>query len=173
MIRLIVGNFGSILSMKPDSNSAVGAAVQEIRLRLPLGVDYFRLSHPHPCEFALDVTAVTAGAGILGNSSQVAMNGDRQMRGIQHMKTQSVTLDQLIEALDDVIAKITSAGFGETVALLNIARLDLVLRANGFSEDDLEAFLSALEENQRLADHATPSDQKMRRRKQTIAAGNC
>jgi hypothetical protein len=89
------------------------------------------------------------------------------------MKAQPSTLDKLVEMLDNVIAKIGAAGFGETVALLNIARLDLVLRANNFSEDDLEAFLSALRGEQRLADHLPSPNLKTRRRKQTVATGNC
>jgi hypothetical protein len=56
----------------------------------------------------------------------------------------TVNFDEIVTRLDGVIAELDSAGLYESVALLNIARLDLVLRANGFSEGDLEDMLDSL-----------------------------
>ena len=67
------------------------------------------------------------------------------------METQSPTLDELINWLDAYIEKIVAARFDETAALLRIARIDLIVRANGISEDELDAFLFAAECEQRVA----------------------
>ncbi len=74
------------------------------------------------------------------------------------MESRSPTLDHLIAGVDRCIQDATEAHLPETVALLRMAKLDLVTRANGISEDELELFLFALESNQRLADHMAPPE---------------
>ena len=85
------------------------------------------------------------------------------------METQPPTLDELINWLDGYIEKIVAAKLDETAALLRIARIDLIVRANGISEDELESFLFAAESDQRVADYVTPPELKKARRK---AAGS-
>lgn len=56
-------------------------------------------------------------------------------------------LARYIGSLDDVIAGVERAGLAETTALLKIARLDLVMRAHGISERELERALNTIEQN--------------------------
>jgi hypothetical protein len=88
------------------------------------------------------------------------------------MEIQPPTLDELINWLDTYIEKIAAAKLDETAALLRIARLDLIVRANGVSEDELEAFLLAAESEKRVADHIAPPELKKRRRKAAGFAAN-
>lgn len=88
------------------------------------------------------------------------------------METQPPTLDQLINWLDAYIEKIAAAKLDETAALLRIARIDLIVRANGVSEDELEAFLFAAESEQRIADYIAPPELKKHRRKAAGLAAN-
>jgi len=67
------------------------------------------------------------------------------------MQAQLPPFERLLATLDKLIAEIVELKLPETAALLKIARLDLLARANGVCEDDLEALLSALEREQRVA----------------------
>jgi len=82
------------------------------------------------------------------------------------MQTQSPPFDCFIKALDDLIAEITRASLTETASLLKIARIDLISRANGIPEKDLEAFFSSLEYQQRVADGTALPTSRRRRRKE-------
>ena len=66
------------------------------------------------------------------------------------MQTQQPAFERLLATLDKLIAEIAESKLSQTAALLKIARLDLLARVNGVSEDDLEMFLSALEYEQRV-----------------------
>ena len=88
------------------------------------------------------------------------------------MEAQSPTLDQLINWLDAYIEKIAAAKLDETAALLRIARIDLIVRANGISENEIEAFLFAVESEQRIADYIAPPELKKHRRKAAGFAAN-
>jgi len=61
------------------------------------------------------------------------------------MATERADYHVLVERLDGVIDDAATAGLKETAALLRIARLDLLARANGIGEKDLDIFLQALE----------------------------
>jgi len=50
-------------------------------------------------------------------------------------------LTDLISAVDTCISLTTAAKLGETAALLRIVKLDILLRTNGISEDELELLL--------------------------------
>jgi hypothetical protein len=65
------------------------------------------------------------------------------------MELENSRLSYLIEELDKVISGVRSAGLEQTVALLKIARLDLVMQAHGVTEYELEMFLHAVETNLR------------------------
>ena len=54
------------------------------------------------------------------------------------------SLQHLVGALDELVSKVDSAGLTETVELLRIARIDLILRAHGFSEAEFDAFLAPI-----------------------------
>ena len=81
------------------------------------------------------------------------------------MAAQSPTLDQLINWLDAYIEKVAAAKLDQTAALLRIVRIDLVVRAKGISEDELEVFLFAVESGQRVADYIAPTELKKHHRK--------
>jgi hypothetical protein len=81
------------------------------------------------------------------------------------MQAQQPPFDKLIKTLDGVIAEVSAAKFPETAMLLNIARIDLIARATGISEQEFEAFLSALENKRNASDFIVPSQPKKRQRK--------
>jgi hypothetical protein len=83
------------------------------------------------------------------------------------MSAQLATLDQLINWLDSYIEKIAAAKLDETAELLRIARIDLIIRANGISKEEFEAFLFALK-----ADHIAPTEPKKHHRKAVGFAAN-
>jgi len=85
------------------------------------------------------------------------------------MNAQSPSLDRIVEALNGIIAEVAAARLHETVELLKIARLDLIMRANGFSEGELEALLSAIRDGQEVPNDETPLNPL----KQTSVAGHC
>ena len=89
------------------------------------------------------------------------------------MKVRESPLQELVEALDGVIAKVAAENLRETVALLNIARLDLVLRTNGFSEEELDALLAPLRERLPDAENRNPHRAKSRRVRDASAVGHC
>ena len=62
------------------------------------------------------------------------------------METKGLDYYELIKRVDGMIDDAATAGLNETAALLRIARLDLVTRANGIGEKDLDLFLRALEQ---------------------------
>jgi len=51
----------------------------------------------------------------------------------------------LIDVIDECINQVSRARLWETAELLRMAKLDLVARANGISEEELEIFSFALE----------------------------
>jgi hypothetical protein len=55
------------------------------------------------------------------------------------------TVVVLVPVINECIKRLTAAKMWETAELLRIARLDLVARANGISEDELELFTFALQ----------------------------
>jgi hypothetical protein len=59
------------------------------------------------------------------------------------MKPQA--LEALVGAINECINQVTAANLLETAALLSMARLDLVARANGITEEELEVFAFALQ----------------------------
>jgi hypothetical protein len=89
------------------------------------------------------------------------------------MKAQKPLLQGLVEALDGVISKAVAEDLRETVALLNIARLDLLLRAHGFSEEELEALLVPLRNRLPDLESARASQAKSRRARGACAVGHC
>ena len=89
------------------------------------------------------------------------------------MKVRESPLQELVEALDGVIAKVAAEKLRETVALLNIARLDLVLRTNGFSEEELDALLAPLRERLPDAENRNARRAKSRRVRDASAVGHC
>jgi site-specific recombinase XerC len=56
-------------------------------------------------------------------------------------------LQHYIDELDAIISAVTEAGLQESAALLKIARLDLLVRSNGISEDELDVLLSVVHPN--------------------------
>jgi hypothetical protein len=54
-------------------------------------------------------------------------------------------LSEIIDILDTCINSTTVANLHETTELLRIARLDILMRANGITEEELEYFLFAIE----------------------------
>ncbi len=89
------------------------------------------------------------------------------------MKTRKLPQNRLVEAIDEIIENVRAAGLDETVSLLKIARLDLVLRANGVSEADLTALLDTVEMN--LQSREQPEADLQGSGKNAIRglAGNC
>ncbi len=89
------------------------------------------------------------------------------------MKTKKLPQNRLVEAIDEIIENVRAAGLDETVSLLKIARLDLVLRANGVSEADLTALLDTVEMN--LQSREQPEADLQGSGKNAIRglAGNC
>ena len=85
------------------------------------------------------------------------------------MQTQQPQFNQLIRTLDGFIAEVVAAKLHETAALLNIARIDLIARVNGVSENELEAFFSALEGGKHVVGHAAPQELKRRRKVPNVA----
>lgn len=57
-------------------------------------------------------------------------------------------LAHYISTLDEVIAGVAKGGLAETVALLKIARLDLLMRVHGIAERELQYALDTIEGNQ-------------------------
>jgi hypothetical protein len=92
--------------------------------------------------------------------------------GQTHMQAQPPPFDRLIKTLDGFIAEVAASNLCETVALLQIARIDLVARAKGISEDDLDAVLFAVESELRVTDYIDPRGLKKRRRKVANLAGH-
>ncbi len=76
------------------------------------------------------------------------------------MADQSTKFDALIHQIEALIASAEAMELTETVALLRIVRIDLIVRANGVSEEELETFLFALESEQRIADYCMPPELK-------------
>ena len=54
-------------------------------------------------------------------------------------------IEALVGAINECIDQVTAANLLETAALLSMARLDLVARANGITEEELELFAFALQ----------------------------
>jgi len=54
-------------------------------------------------------------------------------------------LESLVGLIDECIAIVTAARLHETAELLRVARLDLVARLNGISDEELEQLASALQ----------------------------
>lgn len=59
----------------------------------------------------------------------------------------NLPLQHCINELDAIILAVAEAGLQETAALLKIARLDLLIRSNGISEDELDVFLDVVQMN--------------------------
>lgn len=59
----------------------------------------------------------------------------------------NLPLQHYIDELDVMISAVTEAGLQETAALLKIARLDLLIRFNGISENELNALLGVAQTN--------------------------
>jgi hypothetical protein len=89
------------------------------------------------------------------------------------MNAQQTSLDVIVETLDGIITQLAASGLYETIALLKIARLDLIMRAYGLSDGDLEALLSVVNGQQRILDVGMLPDTKIHRKKQVDATGNC
>ena len=64
-------------------------------------------------------------------------------RGVAKMKPQA--LEALIAAINECINQVAAANLWETAALLRMARIDLIARANGITEEELEFFVFALQ----------------------------
>jgi len=66
-------------------------------------------------------------------------------------KIQWPVFGRLINKLDKYIAEVAAAHLDSTAAILRMARVDLIARANGISEKDLGAFLAVLENEQQVS----------------------
>jgi hypothetical protein len=71
------------------------------------------------------------------------------------MQAENVMLEHLVEGFDKIIAGASAAGLDETVALMKIARLDLVLRVYNISETEFQTFIGVIESNLRRHSHRT------------------
>jgi hypothetical protein len=67
------------------------------------------------------------------------------MVGDMRMKPDKLALLRLNQTLGEVIEGTMAAGLKETAALLKMARLDLTLRMNAISEEELETMLFIVE----------------------------
>jgi hypothetical protein len=119
-------------------------------------------------------TTLKAKALYFADATEFAVDRATQLarsHGNNPMESQSPTFDHLITSVDRCIQDATEAHLPETVALLRMAKLDLVARANGISEGELELFLFALESDQRLANHMAPPELQERLRT-AVGGGN-
>lgn len=95
------------------------------------------------------------------------------VKGRAYMNTEAVKLNRAIKTLDGVIDDLRAANLLESIPLLNIAKLDLAMRAHGLSESDLDGFLTGMRS---LAD-AVAMDENLpaqpSRRRRTQALGSC
>jgi hypothetical protein len=87
------------------------------------------------------------------------------------MEIQSPALSNLIATVDRCIRDATAARLSETATLLRMARLDLIARVHGISEEEMDVFLFVVESDQRLADHMAPPELQQARRKAAEQAG--
>ena len=77
---------------------------------------------------------------------------------------------QSISVLDELISNVELMGFGETVALLKIARLDLIIRIHSISENEFNYALGAVQKNLAM----TPQGSGGKKRSQSARlAGRC
>ncbi len=80
------------------------------------------------------------------------------------MEVEATSLDRLIAAVDKCIEDAEIACLRESATLLRMAKIDLLTRANGISEKELDVFLFALESELRMAEYITPPELKPRRK---------
>ena len=57
------------------------------------------------------------------------------------MLANDLDLSHLIDVIETCVSLATAAKLHETAMLLRIARLDILMRANGITEEELESFL--------------------------------
>jgi len=57
------------------------------------------------------------------------------------------TIEVLVPVINECIKRLAAANMPETAELLRIARLDLVARTNGISEEELDLFAFALQKS--------------------------
>ena len=68
------------------------------------------------------------------------------------MKPQA--LEALITAINECIDQVVAAQLWETAVLLRMAKLDLIARAHGITEEELELFSFALQRDPGLEERA-------------------
>lgn len=86
------------------------------------------------------------GAGLWGIITVIATSVIRPGSDLEEPFVQSAAYRRLIARLDECIEETTDALLFETAELLRMAKLDLVTRVNGITEDELAAFLAVLRE---------------------------
>lgn len=85
--------------------------------------------------------------------------------GALAMEIESPTsFDKLICTVDGCIKDAEAAHLHESATLLRMAKIDLIARANGISEEELDVFLFALESELRIAEYTTPPELIERRK---------
>jgi hypothetical protein len=89
------------------------------------------------------IHSVIGGLVVAGQSWPSIHGVARRRQELAKMKPQA--LEALIAAINECIDQVTAANLLETAALLSMARLDLVARANGITEEELEFFAFALQ----------------------------
>ncbi|MDE2135335.1 MAG: hypothetical protein KGJ49_12130 [Alphaproteobacteria bacterium] len=74
------------------------------------------------------------------------------------MEGQSTVLNRLITTVDNCIKDAVAAHLSETAALLRMAKIDLIIRANGINEEDMDVFMFMVESGLRLAEYINPPE---------------
>lgn len=72
-------------------------------------------------------------------------------------------LNGIVARLDQSIKELQEIGYGETVALLQMVRLDLFSRMHGISADELDALLFVARSEHEIAGNAVPPLKPKRR----------
>ena len=67
------------------------------------------------------------------------------------MKTQTPQCGRLIAELDRIIVAVTEAGLKETAGLLRMARIDLLTRIHGISEEEFDTLLFLMRKGRELS----------------------
>lgn len=80
------------------------------------------------------------------------------------MEAETSAINQLIAMIDGCIRDAEAANLPEPAALLRMTKIDLITRANGISEEELELFLFVLESELRIAEFVTPPELVARRK---------
>lgn len=72
------------------------------------------------------------------------------------VKEDARKLNQIVTRLDQMIEELKGMGYGETVALMQMVRLDLFSRMHGISADELDALLFVARSEQHLTGGGEP-----------------